>query len=115
MRVPNNSLFIFGLCHVFFLLSTGLLRSKTQPCQHRCSFRFFLGRDDGGSSRHLDDEVGGLNLPGKSKDEGQGIASYLFATSADGKIRNHQLCASQFLHFCGQKTLCHIQEQHGRR
>lgn len=42
MRVPNNSLFIFGLCHVFFLLSTGLLRSKTQPCQHRCSFRFFF-------------------------------------------------------------------------
>lgn len=78
-------------------------------------FVFFWGRDDGGSSRHLDDEVGGLNLPGKSKDEGQGIASYLFATSADGKIRNHQLCASQFLHFCGQKTLCHIQEQHGRR
>ena len=64
-----------------------------------------LGRDDGGSSRHLDDEVGVLNLPGKPKDEGQGIASYLFATSADGKIRNHQLCASQFLHFLGQKNL----------
>ena len=44
-------------------------------------FSGFWGRD-GGSSRHLDAKLGN-NLPGKSKDDGQGIASYLFATSAD--------------------------------
>ena len=100
----------------FCPLFTNLLRSKTQPCQHRCSFRggFWAGMMAVALGT-LMMKLGFSICQGSQRMKGKASRATCLQPLQMGRSEITSFVLHNFSIFWGKKTLCHTQEQHGRR